>query len=319
MPDAATSAHTVVSSLNERLAARRDALSPTEQRVADFFAQYREEAAFLSATEIAKRLATSDATVIRTAQSLGYSGLQELKGEFAVALRSRAKSTVEHAQQLDDLGARPAQALDRAITLQIELLEEVRRTVTPDAFARALAIVAAARRVLVFGTGPSATPAEYFARCLTRLGRESLAMSGTGIQLADALIGMRAGDALVAIEYGRVTRELDVTLDHARSRGVPVVLLTDSLGVALADRVAVSLWARWERPGMFGGIATTLVLIDGLLMGLAARDRGGSVAALAELNELRAKIAGYRVDTGGPIADGPIGQGGEPPSSLPDV
>src|SRR4051794_8975083 len=83
MPDGVTSTHTAVSSLDERLAARRDALSPTEQRVADFFAQHREEAAFLSATEIAQRLGTSDATVVRTAQSLGYSGLQELKREFA--------------------------------------------------------------------------------------------------------------------------------------------------------------------------------------------------------------------------------------------
>lgn len=303
MQDIATSADTAATSLDERLAARRDALSRTEQRVADFFARHREEAAFLSATEIAKRLATSDATVVRTAQALGYSGLQELKGEFAAALRSRAKPTMQHGQRLDAPGTQLAHALDQAITVQIALLEEVRRTVTPDAFAQALAIIAEARRVLVFGTGPSATPAQYFARCLMRLGREALAMSSTDIQLADALIGMRAGDALVAIECGRVTRELDVTLDHARSRNVPVVLLTDSLGAALADRVAVSLRARGEQPGMVGGIATTLVLIDGLLMGLAARDRNGSLAALTELNDLRAKIAGYRVDTDGPIND----------------
>src|SRR5689334_6038396 len=80
MQDTATSAGTAATSLDERLAARRDVLRPTEQRVADFFAQHREEVAFLSATEIAKRLVTSDATVVRTAQALGYSGLQELKG-----------------------------------------------------------------------------------------------------------------------------------------------------------------------------------------------------------------------------------------------
>jgi DNA-binding MurR/RpiR family transcriptional regulator len=319
MQETATSADPAAGSLDERLAARRDALSPTEQRVADFFARHREEAAFLSATEIAQRLGTSDASVVRTAQSLGYSGLQELKREFATTLRSRATPALRLGRRLSELGTHGEHALDQAIALQIELLEDVRRTVTPDAFARALAIVEAARRVLIFGTGPSATPAAYFALRLARFGRDALAITSTGIQLADALIGVRAGDAVVAMGYGRVTRELDVTLDRARACGVPVVLLTDTLGAALADRVAVSLRARWERSGMFGSIATTLVLIDGLLMGLAARDRASSLAALAALNDLRAKIAGYRVDIGGPIADGPIGQEGGSPPGLPDT
>ena len=43
---------------------------------------------FLSAAEIAHELAMSDATVIRTAQTLGYAGLPELKAELQGALRS---------------------------------------------------------------------------------------------------------------------------------------------------------------------------------------------------------------------------------------
>ncbi len=312
MQETATSAEEIVVSLDERLAARRDALSPTEQRVADFFARHREEAAFLSATEIAQRLGTSDATVVRTAQSLGYSGLQELKREFATTLRTRATPALRLGRRLAEIGAHPEDALDHAITLQIELLEEARRTVSPEAFARALTIVADAARVLVLGVGPSAALADYFALRLRRFGRDALTMTDTGVLLADELIGMRTGDALVAIGYGRVTRELDVTLDHARARGVPVVLLTDTLGVALADRIAVSLRARMNRSDTFGSIATTLVVMDGLLMGLAARDRAGALAAMAELNDLRAKLAGYRVDTGGAVMDGMTGREGAP-------
>src|SRR5438876_6548993 len=76
--------------LDERVAAARGALSAAEERVVDFIARHREEVAFLSAAEIARELATSDATVIRAAQSLGYSGLPELKSELQNALRSRA-------------------------------------------------------------------------------------------------------------------------------------------------------------------------------------------------------------------------------------
>jgi DNA-binding MurR/RpiR family transcriptional regulator len=290
----------VAISLDARLAARRGALSPTEQRVADFFAQHREEAAFLSATEIARRLGTSDATVVRTAQSLGYSGLQELKREFATTLRSHAPSTSRSGPP-DNYETHPGHALDQAIAGQIERLEEMRRTVSPEAFTQAIDIIEKARRVLIFGVGLSATAAGYFVLGLMRSGRDALAITDTGIQLADALIGMRPDDAIVALASGRVTRELDMTLDHARDRGIPIILLTDLSGVALADRVAVCLRTQREAPGTSGSIATTLVLIDGLLMGLAARDPAGVLAARAEHENLSAKIAGYRLDTNDPM------------------
>src|SRR4051812_16748299 len=195
MQEAITSVHAASVSLDERLAVHRDALSPTEQRVADFFAQHREEAAFLSATEIAQRLGTSDATVVRTAQSLGYSGLQELKREFAMTLRSRVTPALRLGRRAG-IRTHPEDSLDYAITLQIELLEEARRTVSPEAFAQALSIVEDAARVLVLGVGPSAALAEYFALRLLRFGRDAATITSTGVLLADALIGMRAGDAL---------------------------------------------------------------------------------------------------------------------------
>lgn len=304
-------AEIIEAALDERLAVRRDDLSPTEQRVADFFVRHREEVAFLAAAEIAQRLGTSDATVVRTAQSLGYSGLNELKRECATALRSRVTPAVRLRWRLAEIGASPDDALDQALSLQIELLEDARHTVDRAAFARAVDLLCAAERVLICGNGPSATLADYFALRLKRFGRQAAAVTSTGIALADALVGMRGGDMLVAVGYGRVSRELDVTLDHARECGVPVILLTDTLGVALAERVTVSLRARLDRSGMFGSIATTLVLMDALLVGLAAHDRERTLHALAALNDLRARIVGHRVDTGAPVTDGTGDEEGE--------
>lgn len=282
--------------LDERLAMRRATLSPTEQRVADFFARHREEVAFLSATEIARRLGTSDATVVRAAQSLGYSGLQELKREFAQALRTRVTSPLSLGRRLAEVEAAPQTVLDHVLTSQMELLAEARRTVRPAAFARALDLLGGAARVLAFGTGPSAALADYFTLRLRRIGRHAAALTRTGLDLADDLLAVRAGDALVAVVYGRVYREAEVTVTHARARGVPVVLLTDSLGMALAAHASATLSARRGRPGMFGSIATPLVVMDALLIGLAARERARSLEAMGELDDLRAQIVGDRLD-----------------------
>ncbi len=277
-------------SLDERLAARRAALSPGEQRVAEFFAAHREEAAFLSATKIAAWLGTSDATVVRAAQALGYAGLGELKREISAALRARMSPALSLERRLAASGTDPDATLTHALGLQIELLQEARQTVRPAAFAAALDLLHASDRVLIFGSGPSAALAGYLALRLTRIGRQAGAITATGVALADELLVVRPGDVLLLMAYGRVYREAVVTLDRAREQGVPVVLLTDTLAAALADWVAVSLSARRGRAGALGSIATTLVLMDALLLGLAARDQERALHALRALNDLRARL-----------------------------
>ena len=54
-------------------------LAPAQRQVARFFTEHAARLGFYSAAEIAERLGTSDATVVRTAQALGYRGLADLK------------------------------------------------------------------------------------------------------------------------------------------------------------------------------------------------------------------------------------------------
>jgi DNA-binding MurR/RpiR family transcriptional regulator len=72
-------------------------LSPAERSAAAFFVEHGDRLGFWSAIEIARALGVSDATVVRTAQTLGYSGFNELKrslragaGDATLAERMRA-------------------------------------------------------------------------------------------------------------------------------------------------------------------------------------------------------------------------------------
>ena len=277
--------------LDERLAARGNALSPTERRVASFFAAHPEEAAFLSAADIAAKLDTSDATVVRSAQALGYAGLPELKRELVDALRVRATPASRLSTTLDDFGSGPAEVLDHVLMQQIGLLEEARRTLRREDFATAVDLLATARRVVIHGNGPQEGIARYCALRLARFGRSAVALTHTGRRFADELLGMTADDVVLLLTYGEVDFEVELLLEHAASLGARVLLLTDRLGAAYASKVAVTLSARRARTGEWSTAATTLVLLDALLFGLAARDRPRTMEALEMLKDLRGRIA----------------------------
>jgi DNA-binding MurR/RpiR family transcriptional regulator len=280
-----------LATLDERLAAARAALSPAEEKVATFLGEHREEAVFLSAAEIARRLDTSDASVIRAVQSLGYSGLNELRSELQEALRPRATPTLRLGRSLESLGDDPAALLDHALATEIGLLESARSTLRPADLSRALDLLMKADRVLIQGLGPNAALAEYFALRLRRMRRTALAFGARGAALADHLIDMRRGDLLIVIAYERATPEAEVTLERASALRIPVVLITDTLGLALAGRHTVALSARRAGGGMFHLSAITVVVLDALLFGIAGRDRAAALDAAEEMQELRGRVA----------------------------
>ena len=249
-------------SIDERIAATRADLSPAEDRVATFFAQHREE----------------------------YSGLADLKTELRDALRTRATPTLRLGRSLEDLGQDPSAVLEHVLATELQLLHDARETLRVQDFERAIDLLAGAERVVVQGLGPNAPLGEYFAARLRRMRRAAVAVGARGQALADALLDMRKGDVAVVLAYDRANPESVLTLERARELRLPSILITDTLGLALAGQFTVALSARRAGGGMFHLSALTVVVLDALLFGLAGRDRAGALGAAEELQELRARI-----------------------------
>ena len=91
-----------------------------------------------------------------------------------------------------------------------------------------------------------------------------------------------------------------VLLEHAESLEAPVVLITDVLGRRLEAGVATTLECGRGAPGLFASHGITLVVVEALVLAIAATHQAESEASLAKLNELRAALAGRRIDVDTP-------------------
>jgi DNA-binding MurR/RpiR family transcriptional regulator len=275
--------------LDERVAAAT-ALTETERTVARYFVDHPEEVAFLSAAEIAETLRVSDATVIRTAQSLGYPGLSALKEELRDAVRFLMTPASRYRRGLDQLGAEPGGLLDHLIGAQISLLEEARTTFRERDLAAALQILHRAQRLVVFGLGPNAALADYFARSARRIGYRTLTLTERGAGLAELLMEIGGDDALLMIAYERVTDEVRIVADRASDAGAPCVLVTDTLSLALEGRHRVALTARRDVTETMPTVAVPLLVLEALLFGLADMDRERTLGALERLHASRVEL-----------------------------
>src|SRR6266853_1657741 len=138
----------LTTSLAERVATRLTDLSPAELRVAAFISEHTEDVAFLSVNDLARQLDTSDATIVRTAQALGYTGFPDLRRELIDAIRNQVSPALRLGRGLESMGDTSATLLDRSIEAQIELLQQARRTVRPESFERVVDVLDRADRIL---------------------------------------------------------------------------------------------------------------------------------------------------------------------------
>ena len=254
-------------------------------------------ATLLSAAALAKQLGTSDATVVRTAKALGYSGLAELRRALAASRRQpatgeRLRRTLEHTRG-DELFA-------SVIGGQLSALETLTRNVSPEVFQDAVTFSPAATEWYGGASDLRHTSRAYGQMLTQRIGKSSSALVHTGTSFADELLTLAPDDAVVVFAYGRLQSHVRVLLDRAATLEVPVVLITDTLGRKLKGAVNATLQSGRGAPGLFASHGTTLVVIEALVLALAATDRAKSDASLTALNELRAAIAGRRIDVDTP-------------------
>lgn len=278
-------------SLPERVTARRHLLSPAEQTVAQFMADNPQEVAFASAEQLGRLTGTSDATVIRTVKSLGYGGLPRLKRALQDSLRERLTPAGRLNRNLDVIGDDIKQVFDVVVTEQLELLEAARQSVQPGEFVKAVNAIRDADYVLTCAVGILGQLAEYFTIRMLRQGRRARAVQSSGFLFADALVPLSAGDVVVLVSHHHVKPEDEVVLEHAEQVGARVVLITDTLGGALADRVEAVISTDINRDDRLSNITVTVTILEALSLALAADQRETASNALVRLTTVRNRLS----------------------------
>jgi DNA-binding MurR/RpiR family transcriptional regulator len=299
----------------DRVAFHLDRMSPAEQRVARVLLEDREEVLVASAASLALKAETSDATVVRTVKTLGFAGMDELRRLLATELKQSLTIANRLTGTLREVGDDLHAAFNVTLDIHRDAIESLRREITSKIFRTAVELISSADRVAIFGIGPSSSVAGYFAKQLGRFGVDAICLTHTGLLFADDLRQLRAGDVLVVMAYSHVYRELAVLLGEADRLGVKKMLLTDSLGAKLRNRVDLVLPVARGRADMLSMHTATIGLIEALLVGVAAKNPKAAIRNLESLNALREQIVGESVDLA-------IGQGrtrGGSPSANGEV
>ncbi|OYV37295.1 MAG: hypothetical protein B7Z80_13230 [Rhodospirillales bacterium 20-64-7] len=281
--------------LSAQLRAQESELSPTVLRVARYLDRNRVEVLANSAAELAASIGTSDATVVRTVQLLGFQGLAELRQAVVASIGGPATPLDNMRRTLLGLsGAAETEAMEAADFVLDTHRESVCRMATAAGRApihQAIAALHAVDRIVIYAAGPSIAIADYLEVMLNRHGRRAKVIGQGGLGLADQLLDLSAQDGMLMLSYGEPYREVLLTASEAASRNIPIVLVTDKPDSKVAKMAAVTLPARRGRAEQVALHGATMIALEALLMGLAVANRARTIETLERLAALRAALS----------------------------
>jgi len=275
-----------VDRFGERLRTRGATLSPRLKVVADYINENRRAVLGQSALEIAAETQTSDATVIRAVQALGFDGLRDLKhtlsgylGDVVSSVDKMSSTTAELARDIDA-------SIDFVRDGHLAGIEKITAPENRAAIAAAVELMRGAQGIGLFGIGASAILADYVARLLVRNGRHAYALNRTGIALGEQLLLMRRGDVLIMMGQANAHREGVATLEEARRLDVPMILLTGSASPAFGRQAQVVVRVPRGKSETVPLHGLVLMCLEMLVIGLAATEPERSTRSLERLHTL---------------------------------
>ena len=261
-----------------------ETLPGQQKAIAEYLLEHLEEVPFLSVPALAKKVGVSEATVVRLAQRIGYSGFSEMKMALLELLRGSVLGERGAPQ-----GSSEDDVLEAVARLEVSNLERSIEAIDRRAFRRAAAAIFKADHVFTFGLGISAHLAELASYLLTQIGLRTTTLSTRYSSPLEQLVGLRPSDLLLTFSFPPYSKQTLQMVQQLGSRSIPTLAMTDRLSSPVAPHSQHVFAVRSDNMMFTNATAAATVLLNALVTEVAVRHQGEAVEALSQINRILAE------------------------------
>lgn len=264
-------------------------LPPQQQSIAEYLLEHLREAPFLSVPELARRAGASEATVVRFAQRIGYSGFSSLKMDLMEAVRERVAPRGGDGGAGELFAQAPEGVDDTLASVARQEIANIQRTLQdlePDVFQRVASVVFKADHVFTFGLGISAHMAEVASYLFLQIGLRSTTLTTRCSSPLEQLVALRPSDLLFVFSFPPYSRQTLDMVQRVQDRGIPSVAVCDRLTAPVATLARHVLPVRSDNMMFTNSFAAVSVLLNALVTEIALRYRDHAVEAVSQINHI---------------------------------
>ncbi len=258
-----------------------DSFSRSRKAIARYLIDHFAEAPFLSAQELAHRTNTTNSTVVRFAQHLGFSGYPEMM----------KAAWEEHRLAGGDSGRQMNLPVDddfsgRAVRTDIHILQETIRKNDTDTFFRVVELLEKADRICLAGLFEAGLVVDYLKYYMVIMGLPVTALTENSEEAVAGVLGMDEGSVIVAVGFGTAHQFLLRLIKASRERGTIVVGVSDNEFSEVAKLADANLYCSKESASFAPSLVGAFSVANALVSALYTRNKGEYDAHLMRLKSL---------------------------------
>jgi len=207
--------------IDERLRDHYAALTPQEQRVADFILASIDDLMSYNSAELARLSGVSKATVSRLFKRLGYPSYRDMRDE----MRTLRQSGMPLTDSRDAVQGNTL--LSRHYKQEMANLTQWINQIDGAAFGALITALSQARQVRLLGFRNSYPVALHLRQQLIQVRPGVMIMPQPGQTLAEELVDLTAQDVVIFVAFRRRPRMAKAILAQLQTLGVPVLLICE--------------------------------------------------------------------------------------------
>jgi DNA-binding MurR/RpiR family transcriptional regulator len=252
-----------------RLAEQSDGLPKRLQQCAAYLAANLDRIAVSTVADLAAGAEVPPSALMRFCQLMGFSGFSEMQRLFRDSYNPGFPDYATRLANLQTGAGGPGRLVAEFVEAGRLSLERLTKDLDEPALEAAVSTLASAGMVHLIGLRRAYPVASYLAYVFEKMSVPAMLHEGVG--KLDHRHAMRAGDAALVISFAPYSEETLALADEARSRGLKVVALTDTLSSPLARVATAALTVDEVDFGAFRTLSATIAMALSLAVAVGRR------------------------------------------------
>lgn len=253
---------------------KRAKLTKTSRIIGEYILDNETDACFMTSTEIAEKLEVSEASVIRFARALGYTGFMDFQ-------KSLRKSHAERLGRISSAVAVPYERLQASmahsdenyiqeflLNTQTNIISVVRNN-PKETFDAAVELLVKSRRKYIVASRANTGVASYFNLLLRHQVPDVIPTWESSVNVIDHMCDIGREDCVIIFSFPRYSEMDRQALKMAEDAGAAIIVVTDRPSAPMAQFATVLLTVDVDTNTFFNSYVGVQLVMEILSAGLS--------------------------------------------------
>lgn len=277
---------------------KRSKLTKTSRLIGEYILDNETDACFMTSTEIAEKLEVSEASVIRFARALGYTGFMDFQ-------KNLRKSHTERLGRISSAVAVPYERLQASMAHRDgdyiqEFLMNTQTNITSvvknnpkETFDEAVELLVSSRRKYIVASRANTGVASYFNLLLRHQVPDVIPTWESSVNVIDHMCDIGKEDCVILFSFPRYSEMDRQAMQMAEDAGAAIIVITDRPSAPMAQFSTVLLTVDVDTNTFFNSYVGVQLVMEILSAGLSRRMGGANAEKLRLIDKYIGTLGVY--------------------------